>query len=176
MYSCFLQPSHSPNTISSHLNLIFSFSKNLKQCFLWKITHKCKSYFYPLGLKQVLSFHFYRDYLKISLCWEWKYNVFVSSRKKYRGPEIDRCLDQRKKTCYIISRTIYLQICILWTEINIMQSMLQSKSSQSHTQWKRDPREVKKCEASNSYLLARKTETDPYEQSTFLIQCCCLLK
>ena len=107
------QPSHSPNTISSHLNLIFSFSKNLKQCFLWKITHKRKSYFYPLGLKQVLSFHFYRDYLKISLCWEWKYNVFVSSRKKYRGPEIDRCLDQRKKTCYIISRTIYLQICIL---------------------------------------------------------------
>ena len=97
------QPSHSPNTISSHLNLIFSFSKNLKQCFLWKITHKRKSYFYPLGLKQVLSFHFYRDYLKISLCWEWKYNVFVSSRKKYRGPEIDRCLDQRKKTCYIIS-------------------------------------------------------------------------
>ena len=57
-------------------------------------------------------FHLYRDYLKISLCWEWKYNVFVSSRKKYRGPEIDRCLDQRKKTCYIISRTIYLQICI----------------------------------------------------------------
>ena len=112
MYLCFFQPPHSPNTISSHLNLIFSFSKNLKQCFLWKITHKRKSYFYPLGLKQVLSFHFYRDYLKISLCWEWKYNVFVSSRKKYRGPEIDRCLDQRKKTCYIISRTIYLQICI----------------------------------------------------------------
>ena len=128
MYLCFFQPPHSLNTISSHLNLIFSFSKNLKQCFLWKITHKRKSYFYPLGLKQVLSFHFYRDYLKISLCWEWKYNVFVSSRKKYRGPEIDRCLDQRKKTCYIISRTIYLQICIFinWNKyhaINARESL-----------------------------------------------------
>ena len=63
MYLCFFQPPHSLNTISSHLNLIFSFSKNLKQCFLWKITHKCKSYFYPLGLKQVLLFHYYRDHL-----------------------------------------------------------------------------------------------------------------
>ena len=37
--------------------------------------------------------------------------MFLPSRKQYRGPVIDRCLDQRKETCYIISRAIYLQIC-----------------------------------------------------------------
>ena len=49
--------------------------------------HKCKSYFYPLGQKQVLFFIFteiiYRSALLIV-----KIYVLVSSRKKYGGPEI----------------------------------------------------------------------------------------
>ena len=48
--------------------------------------HKRKSYFYPLGQKQVLSFIsteiIYRSALLIV-----KIYAFVSSRKKYRGPE-----------------------------------------------------------------------------------------
>ena len=88
-------------------------------------THKCKNYFYQLGPKQVQFFTSYREYLKISLHWEWKYMCLIPLWE-YRGPGRVRSLDNMKKTCYIIfsnhlSSDLYLG---LYTRIGFLLHLL----------------------------------------------------
>ena len=80
--SVLFHPSLSPHTTSFHFHFFF-LKQNLKQSFCGENTQMQKL-FLSTRPKTGFVFTFYRDYLKISLCWEWKY-MFLYPLWKIQG-------------------------------------------------------------------------------------------
>ena len=102
--------SHSPSYYLIPTLFFFSLSKNLKQCFVENNAQLQKLYL-STRQKQVLFF-IYTEIFYGSALLILKIYALHPLGKNTEDLKLDRCLDQRKITSYIMFRTIYLQICI----------------------------------------------------------------
>ena len=89
-------------------SLFLSLSKNLKQCFVENNAQLQKLYL-SLSQKQVLFFIYTEIFYGSALLTLKTYALYPLG-KNTEDLKLDWCLDQRKITSYIMSRTIYLQL------------------------------------------------------------------
>ena len=104
------------------ISFFFIFSKNLKQCFVENNAQLQKLYL-SLSQKQVLFFIYTEIFYGSALLTLKTYALYPLG-KNTEDLKLDWCLDQRKITSYIMSRTIYLQLLYFFINWNISHAII----------------------------------------------------